>query len=436
MALNSRGLGRGIQALFEGNIGVESPEPGTTFRMVALDSITPNPGQPRKIFPQGNLEELADSIKLYGILQPIVVREKAGGFEIIAGERRWRAARIAGLAEAPIIVRNLSDKDAMIITLLENLQREDLNPIEEARGLDALRQAMNTSLEEVAQALGQPRSSISNALRLLTLDSLIQKDIEDRKLSASHAKILAGLGDREAALRLHKRIIEHELTTRQTHTAVAFFNEHKRFPWEEATPNAREERPTQNQLIWLGEALDRNFNCRVKVSGDMQKGKITLSYSSQRELAQLLAQLGIQLQADSGEVAICDQSAGAAEADPTAIPENLSDAQEAETIQSISADGPGNASDASDHAEIASESALGSLPPDSGQPEHQALAMDASDKKYKDYVGPVRASNDGLLWKTKEGYVNRNGDLDCGNGMTIFHVGTGMAPSDFWKDNE
>ncbi|MBD5642150.1 MAG: ParB/RepB/Spo0J family partition protein [Desulfovibrio sp.] len=304
MALNHRGLGRGIQALFESGTEIGQQAPGgepSPLKSVPLDTIIPNPDQPRKSFDSASLQELADSIANHGILQPLLVRPGAseGMWQLLAGERRLRAAKLAGLREAPVLVRELSDTEALIVTLLENLQREDLNAIDEALGLNALKEAMNASVEELAATLGQPRSTISNSLRLLTLPEQVQNDVIEKRLTASHAKALAGIGSTDAVMELRNRILAENLTTRQTLDAAAFWSEHGRFVWqrENAQPQnqagKRQAAAPSPELQKLGSALASNLQCRAKISGNENKGKISLSYDSSEQLQALLARLGI-----------------------------------------------------------------------------------------------------------------------------------------------
>lgn len=307
MALNNRGLGRGIQALFEGarTQESESGEEGTAFRLLPITAIIPNPDQPRKTFDQGQLEELAASIKAHGILQPLLVRAspQGGTYQLIAGERRLRAAKLAGLSEAPALVRALTDQETLIITLLENLQREDLNPIEEARGLEALRQAMNAGVETLAETLGQARSTISNSLRLLALDPEIQQDVAERRLSTSHAKILAGL-PRAAALILHGKILAENLTTRQTTEAAAFWHENQHFSWEGENPKrTRQKKAVNPWLNGLGQALTERLGCTASIKGDSETGRIVLNYASKAQLNEILGKMGLEREEESFEAA-------------------------------------------------------------------------------------------------------------------------------------
>lgn len=322
MAMNNRGLGRGIQALFEGN-GDEFADSGAVdspLRLVSVDAIDPNPAQPREVFADEALNNLAASIAAHGVLQPLLVRPYGpdGRYQLIAGERRLRAARQAGLAEVPVLSRNLDDQEALIVTLLENLQREDLNPIEEAKGLDALKNAMNVTVEELADALGQGRSTIAHSLRLLKLDPVIQDDLASGRLSPSHAKSLGSMPPGAALMALRQHIIETGMTTRATEDAVIFWNDHGHFSWEEQKDgetgtggeeqinggkqnDTAEEKPKREpkgqdpDMLKLASHIGAALNCRAKVSGTPMKGRISIIYESNSQLFDLLEKLGLQL---------------------------------------------------------------------------------------------------------------------------------------------
>lgn len=302
MAINTKGLGRGIQALFEGNDEKVPGQRGPLLE-VAPGSIFPNPVQPRQVFSEERLEELAASIRAHGILQPLLVRpgNSEGTYQLIAGERRLRAAQKVGLPVVPVIVRELTDEDALIVTLLENLQREDLNPIEEARGLEALRTAMQTTVEGLAEALGQPRGTVSNSLRLLKLDPVTQRDVAEGRISSTHAKVLLGLPPGEAISELRKRIIETGMTTRETEAAVSFWNEHQYFPWQDnvpgivATVKKRNIHAPDENLTKLAKDIGFTLNCRAAINGNQDKGKISIAYDSNEQLFDLLEKLGLTL---------------------------------------------------------------------------------------------------------------------------------------------
>ena len=199
---SSKGLGRGLDALFGGSAPKAEQEPGheTATNTVPVTALRANPNQPRRHFDEAALRELAESIKSQGIIQPLLVRplQEENTYQIVAGERRWRAAQMAGLKSVPVFVRQLTDKEVMAAALIENLQREDLNPIEEAEALQALREALELTQEELASRLGKSRPAIANALRLLQLSANARADIQAGRLSAGHARCLLGIDDMHA----------------------------------------------------------------------------------------------------------------------------------------------------------------------------------------------------------------------------------------------
>ena len=181
----NKGLGRGLEVLWGGNVATEKSEGQNN--LIAIDAISPNPSQPRRHFDEEALKELAESIRAQGILQPLLVRpDGSGNYQIVAGERRWRAARMANLSKVPVVIREMSDKEVMAAALIENLQREDLNAIEEAQALKELRDALNITQEELAKRLGKSRPAIANAMRLLQLSESAQEDVRYGRMSAGH----------------------------------------------------------------------------------------------------------------------------------------------------------------------------------------------------------------------------------------------------------
>jgi ParB family chromosome partitioning protein len=220
--MEKKALGKGLGALLPDSLPKILPIERETTQDVPLDRIVPNRYQPRQAFEPGELAQLADSVKRNGILQPVLVRRKADGlFELIAGERRYRAARLAGLKSIPAVVRNSSDEQSMELALIENLQREDLNPIEEARAYYRLVSEFGLTQEMLAQRFGKDRSSIANSLRLLTLPNEIKELVESLRISMGHAKVLLGLSRPELQLKLARRIMEGQLSVRQTEQLIA-----------------------------------------------------------------------------------------------------------------------------------------------------------------------------------------------------------------------
>ena len=305
---SNKGLGRGLDALFGGNAPKQEPQgQESAVNLVPVSSLRPNPNQPRRHFDEAALRELADSIKSQGIIQPLLVRPHGGEntYQIVAGERRWRAAQLADLKEVPVFVRELSDKEVMAAALIENLQREDLNPIEEAEALQALRDALELTQEELATRLGKSRPAIANALRLLQLSAGARADIQAGLLSAGHARCLLGIDNAQASDALRQRIISHKLTVREAEDAAAYWRGHNALPWEEQDtepqPRTKTPRKKSAQFKTLQVNLSQSLGCKTQVSGDENSGRIALAYASREELEMLLAKLGVALPEGQGE---------------------------------------------------------------------------------------------------------------------------------------
>ena len=219
MAPKKGGLGRGINSLLSDN-SLEENMSSQAVKLNILD-IEPNKEQARKQFDEAALSELADSIAQHGVLQPLLVRPIfGGGYQLIAGERRWRASRIAGLTQVPVIIKELSDDDAAVISLIENLQREDLNPVEEALGFASLIKDFDLTQEEAAKRVGKSRPVVANALRLLKLPEKVLDYVRENKLSAGHARAIAAIDDEKTALLAAEAVIEKGLSVRETERMV------------------------------------------------------------------------------------------------------------------------------------------------------------------------------------------------------------------------
>lgn len=303
MAASQKGLGRGLGALFRNDDEVQKKDSNTG--MLAINSLVPNAGQPRKHFDETPLKELAESIKSQGILQPILVRplgpDQPNKYEIVAGERRFRAAQLADLREVPVIIKELDDQEALAIALIENLQREDLNPMEEALGIHKLKSEFSVSQEDLAKRLGKSRSAVANSLRLLNLSPAAQEDLQNGKISAGHARAILSLdGEKQDLLRL--KIIEEKLSVRETE-ALSYILKNQQTE-ENAKDNAESDsgqpaekkapRPLSAIVMDLQERLQKSVSLPVRVSGRETKGKISISYSSKDELNSLLARLGLE----------------------------------------------------------------------------------------------------------------------------------------------
>ncbi len=272
------GLGRGLDALIPKALVPEKPTSS-----LAIKDIIPNPKQPRGFFDDAALEELTSSIREKGVLQPLLVRPKGKGFEIVAGERRWRAAQRAGLEEVPVVIRELSDHETLEIALIENLQREDLNPLEEARAFNALLELGSTQ-DDVAKAVGKARSTVTNSLRLLQLSRDAQKALEDGLLTAGHARAILGqpAADRDWAL---EQILTRDLTVRDAEAL-------KREPETAAGENkSSSSKPRVHRQLEL--ELSRLTGTKVRIAGQ-DKGKLELYYHNLEDLNRILEILGYE----------------------------------------------------------------------------------------------------------------------------------------------
>lgn len=276
-----RGLGRGLGALL-GDPILEPEQDSKSTQQVSLQKVEPNPLQPRRAFDEEALAQLADSIAQHGVIQPLTVREMDGGFyQIIAGERRWRAARMAGLSEIPVVVLNVDDKTAMELALIENLQRQDLNPMEEARGYQSLMQDYALTQEQVAEQVGKSRSAVANALRLLGLSESVQDLLEKGTLSAGHARAILTLKDPQAQKAAAQRIINLELSVRQAESLCKTLSRE---------PKAKPE-PAPLEVNYLAECekhLSKTLGRGVKITNGKRKGKFELEFYGQEDLQRLI----------------------------------------------------------------------------------------------------------------------------------------------------
>lgn len=268
------GLGKGMGALLP---VVE--ERGHTYFSCPIEEIRPNRNQPRKSFVPEKLEELAASIREKGIIQPLVVLKKADHYELIAGERRWRAAQKAGLREVPVVIQDVSEDTALEMALIENIQREDLNAVEEAEAYHALLERFNLSQEELAKRVGKNRSTIANAIRLLKLPTHIKRDVVEERLSMGHARALLALesaGDLQVA---RDAIITNGLTVRATE---AFVKKLK------AGKPAQAKKKPDPQLIHLVEEMQRHFKTKIAIRHSRKGGKLEISFNDQNELTRIV----------------------------------------------------------------------------------------------------------------------------------------------------
>ena len=276
--MNRRGLGRGLDALLSA-----APDRDEALIEVPLGEVTPNPHQPRKSFDPAALTQLARSIKSSGLIQPIVVRRVSGGYQLIAGERRWRAAREAGLERIPAIVRDATDVESLAIALVENLLREDLNPLEEAEAYQRLLAEFSWTQEQLGERVGRDRSSIANALRLFKLPESIQDDLRAGRLTSGHARALLALTAASEQLKLRDEILNHSWSVRATEEKVQVRRT--------APPVAGRRRSAE--LAALEESLQRALMTRVKIAGNEKRGRIEVTYANPDELERLSAALGV-----------------------------------------------------------------------------------------------------------------------------------------------
>lgn len=293
-----RGLGRGLSALIsEGSTGGQAAagnDVQTGAVEVAVDAIVPNPRQPRRHFAPAALAELAASIQVHGVLQPLLLRRSGHQFELVAGERRWRAARQAGLTMVPAIIKEVSDSDALELTLIENLQREDLNPVEEAEGYQSLIEHFALSHDDIAQRVGKARATVSNALRLLALPPEIKQMLTDGRLSAGHAKALLGAVIEREQIMLARQAVAEGWSVRVLEKAVERLSRAPRKPRA-----ARDDMPA-DFLKDLTDNLQRHFGTQVRLipsrtlaNGKKAKGSLEIVFYSNDDLTRILELLGL-----------------------------------------------------------------------------------------------------------------------------------------------
>src|SRR5882672_3369811 len=273
------GLGRGLGALLS-----STPAEGDTLMQIRIDQVEANPNQPRKAFDSNALDELSASIRSSGLIQPVVVRRQGPGFQLIAGERRWRAARQAGLSQIPAIVREVTDAESLELALVENLLREDLNPMEEGEAFDKLLSQFGWTQEELAQRVGKDRSSISNALRLLRLPLPIQEDLRSGRLTMGHARALLALATPAEQPKLRDDILAHDWSVRATEDSIRTTTENR--------PRRPKQRRRSVELAAVEDALQRTLMTRVRIVGSERQGRIEVTYANAEELERITGLLG------------------------------------------------------------------------------------------------------------------------------------------------
>ena len=277
------GLGRGLNALLG---DPELPAQGEGSVALPISQVEPGLNQPRKRFEQGALDDLAESIRVHGIIQPLTVRRLATGYyQIIAGERRWRAAKAAGLQEVPAVIIEADDRKVMELGLIENLQREDLNPAEEARGYRTLMEEYGLTQEQVAQQMGKSRPAITNTLRLLALPEEVMTLVEENALSAGHARAILGAPTAALQKEAAKQVVEGQLSVRQTEALIKALQKEKKERPKEQGPDLS---------LYLGELekdLAGRLGRKVKIAHKGKKGRVELEYYNEQDLETLLALL-------------------------------------------------------------------------------------------------------------------------------------------------
>ena len=280
MAAKKTGLGKGLDALFSTPI-IEDEEKAETISTLKINEIEPNKAQARKKFDEESIEELSKSIKEYGVIQPIVVTKKENFYEIIAGERRWRAAKKAGLVEIPVIVMEDNEQRNKEISLIENIQREDLNPIEKARGIKELMTDYNLTQQMVADKLGKSRSSIANTVRILNLDDRVIQFALDGKLTEGHCKTLMAVEDPERQYEMAKYIIESGDSVREAEKKTRISKKTTKKKQERFLPIYRD----------IENTFQGFFGTKVKLDAGEKRGKIIISYNSNDDLERILGLL-------------------------------------------------------------------------------------------------------------------------------------------------
>jgi ParB family chromosome partitioning protein len=285
--MTKKGLGRGLGALIP-EVEVHEPE-RANIREIEISSIEANPRQPRKSFDPDRLAELADSIREHGVVQPIVVQQRGKKYEIVAGERRWRASQLAGLIKIPALIRTFSDAEVMEIALIENLQRQELNPLEEAEAFRVLIDEFRLTQDELAKRLGKSRPQISNTLRLLQLSAVAREELKSGRLSMGHAKVLLGVEDGLLQGRLAQQAVVQGLSVRQVEALVQRAGDAMG-----ATSTKAVEKPTLGpDLRKLEERLQEHFGTPVKLIPGAEKGRIEITYFGEEGLGRVIDALGL-----------------------------------------------------------------------------------------------------------------------------------------------
>ena len=288
------GLGRGLNALvseaeYETGGSAAAGSNASSETKMPIEDIVPNPNQPRIHFNETELRELSESIQEHGVLQPLLVRKHGNGYEIIAGERRYQASKLAGLEELPVIIKEVNDEEMLALALIENLQRSDLNPVEEAKGYRQLIDASGMTQEALSKAVSKSRSAITNSLRLLDLPEVVQQMIFEGKLTAGHARAILAVPYEDARIRLAEKVVTEGLSVRATENLAPLFS---------AGETPKTQRPaTPQSFKKAARVLRQVFNTNVRVKNSRGKNKIEIEFKDEEELSRILGEM---IQFDQG----------------------------------------------------------------------------------------------------------------------------------------
>ena len=301
MNSKTRGLGKGLDALFNQSSEYTTDQSADEeYLQIPIDQIEPNPMQPRKNINDSDLEDLTRSIQDQGLLQPILVRKNQDqliNYQIIAGERRWRACKKCSYQKIPALVTDLSDTDTLIFGLIENLQREDLNPVEEAEALYHLYGQCHLSQEDISHKIGRSRSSIANSLRLLQLDQDTKEALRNGFIGSGQARTILGIEDTDARLKILEILLSRSMTVRELEKIVSYWKQYGKLPGSinstKTQANKQETTEFEPMKNRLKEKIATHYQANVQIRGEKQKGRISFVYNSESELYNILQQLGI-----------------------------------------------------------------------------------------------------------------------------------------------
>lgn len=277
------GLGKGLGALIpEEDYDVEK----NNANMISINLIKSNSEQPRKYFDEQNIFELSESIKEFGIIQPLVVKKVSDNYIIVAGERRWRAAKALGLKEVPCIIMDLSDKEVLEVSLIENIQRQDLNPIEEAKAYEKLLKEFSITQEELSKRVGKSRVVITNSLRLLKLDERVQEYIMDKVISEGHGRVILSVEDKDQQYDLAQKVIDEQLSVRALESIIKNINSVE-------TSKPKQSKQFNPYYLDIKDRLQQRFDTKINIKSKKDKGKIEIEYYSEEDLERILELLEI-----------------------------------------------------------------------------------------------------------------------------------------------